>query len=47
MASELNKNIACSIEKAQKELDYKPKVTLYQGITDSLKEINLEKEFNE
>jgi len=47
VASELNKNIACSIEKAQKELGYKPKVALYQGITDSLKEINLEKEFNE
>ena len=34
--SELNKNIACSIEKAKKELGYSPKVDLYKGIKIAL-----------
>jgi nucleoside-diphosphate-sugar epimerase len=34
--SELNKNIACSIEKAKNELGYSPKVDLYNGIKIAL-----------
>ena len=37
--SEMNKNIACSIEKAKKELGYKPKYDLKKGMKKSLKEI--------
>ncbi len=34
--SEMNKTIACSIEKAQKELDYKPKFSLREGMKKSI-----------
>jgi len=34
--SELNKNIVCSIAKAQRELGYDPKIDLEEGITRSL-----------
>tara|TARA_Y100000768_G_C23989421_1_gene691198 strand:+ start:3011 stop:4063 length:1053 start_codon:yes stop_codon:yes gene_type:complete len=42
VASELNKSIACSIKKAKDQLGYNPKVSLYNGIKESLnkKEIN-------
>ena len=32
----MNKDIACSIEKAHKELGYKPKIELEEGIKCSL-----------
>jgi len=35
--SEMNKNIACSIEKAKKELGYKPTIDLYEGTYLSIK----------
>jgi len=35
--SEMNKNIACSVEKAKKELGYAPKVDLKEGMRRSLK----------
>ena len=35
--SELNKNIFCSIQKAQDILGYQPKIDLYQGMVNSLK----------
>lgn len=35
--SEMNKNIACSIKKAENELGYNPKVDLYSGTRDALK----------
>lgn len=35
--SEMNKTIACSIEKAEKDLDYQPKVALKEGMRRSLK----------
>jgi len=47
VASELNKNIACSIEKAKKDLGYKPKIALYDGIKLSLIGLDLNKYFNE
>lgn len=47
VASELNKNIACSIEKAKKELGYKPLISLYEGIKIALNTIDLKKEFYE
>ncbi len=34
--SELNKNIACDISKAERELGYSPKVDLYKGVKDAL-----------
>ncbi|HMP52907.1 MAG TPA: NAD-dependent epimerase/dehydratase family protein [Candidatus Melainabacteria bacterium] len=34
--SEMNKNIACSIERAKKELGYSPKVALEEGMTRSI-----------
>lgn len=34
--SEMNKNIACSIDKAKKELGYKPKVNLKEGMKRSI-----------
>lgn len=34
--SEMNKTIACSIEKAQKELDYNPKFSLREGMKKSI-----------
>ena len=34
--SEMNKNIACSIELAKKELGYSPKVALEEGMTRSI-----------
>jgi len=34
--SEMNKTIACSVEKAQKELGYAPKVGLEEGMRRSL-----------
>jgi len=37
VAGEMNKNIACSIEKAEKELGYKPKVSLKEGMEKSIK----------
>ena len=37
--SEMNKNIACSVRKAQSELDYKPEFSLITGMHNSLKEI--------
>jgi len=36
VAGEMNKDIACSIEKAEKELGYKPKVALEQGMKESI-----------
>ena len=35
--SELNKNIFCSIQKAEDELGYKPKFELYSGMRESIK----------
>lgn len=35
--SEMNKNIACSIDKAQKELKYRPNINLEEGMRRSLK----------
>ena len=35
--SEMNKNIACSIEKAKKELGYNPKIALEEGMLRSIK----------
>ena len=35
--SEMNKTIACSVEKAKKELGYEPKVSLEEGMRRSLK----------
>ncbi len=29
---EMNKNVACSIEKARRELEYKPKIELREGM---------------
>tara|TARA_B100001093_G_scaffold518980_1_gene605855 strand:- start:223 stop:1266 length:1044 start_codon:yes stop_codon:yes gene_type:complete len=46
VASELNKNIACSIEKAKRDLGYNPKISLYDGIKHSLKHIDFENEFS-
>ena len=37
--SEMNKNIACSIEKAIKDLGFKPKFSLEKGMEMSLKEL--------
>jgi nucleoside-diphosphate-sugar epimerase len=37
VAGEMNKNIACSIEKARVELGYNPKVGLYEGMKRSIK----------
>jgi len=34
--SEMNKTIACSIEKAQRELEYKPKFSLREGMKKSI-----------
>ena len=34
--SEMNKTIACSIKKAQRELDYKPKFSLREGMKKSI-----------
>ncbi len=34
--SEMNKNIACSVEKAQRELGYAPTVELEEGMRRSL-----------
>lgn len=34
--SELNKNIACDISKAERELGYNPKVDLYNGVKEAL-----------
>jgi nucleoside-diphosphate-sugar epimerase len=34
--SEMNKNIACSVAKAQRELDYKPTVALEEGMRRSI-----------
>ncbi len=45
VASELNKNIACSIEKAKRELGYKPLISLYDGIKIALDQVDLKKEF--
>ncbi len=36
VAGEMNKNIACSIEKAEKELGYNPTVDLYEGMKRSI-----------
>ncbi len=36
VVGELNKNIACSIEKAKKDLDYKPKIGLREGMRRSI-----------
>lgn len=36
VAGEMNKNIACSIEKAKKELGYKPKIGLEEGMRISI-----------
>jgi len=36
VAGEMNKNIACSIEKAEKELGYEPKVDLEEGMRRSI-----------
>ena len=47
VASELNKNIACSIKKAKDELGYKPLISLYDGIKYSLNEIDVKKIMNE
>lgn len=35
--SEMNKNIFCSIKKAENDLQYKPKFNLYSGMTESIK----------
>ena len=35
--SEMNKNIACSIKKAQEELGYNPKISLREGMKHSIK----------
>ncbi len=37
VAGEMNKNIACSIEKAKKELGYCPKISLREGMRRSIK----------
>jgi nucleoside-diphosphate-sugar epimerase len=34
--SEMNKNIACSIAKAEKELGYQPKIALEEGMRRSI-----------
>ena len=39
--SEMNKNIACDISHAKKRLNYKPKISLYDGIKLSLKDQSL------
>lgn len=36
VAGEMNKNIACSIKKAKKDLDYKPKIGLREGMRRSI-----------
>ena len=36
VAGEMNKNIACSIEKAKKELGYKPRISLRKGMEISI-----------
>ena len=36
VAGEMNKNIACSIEKAEKELEYKPQIEIYEGMRRSI-----------
>jgi len=36
VAGEMNKDIACSVEKAKKELGYKPKVSLKEGMKRSI-----------
>jgi nucleoside-diphosphate-sugar epimerase len=36
VAGEMNKDIACSIEKAKKELGYKPKISLKEGMKRSI-----------
>ncbi|MFC2056474.1 hypothetical protein ACFLTO_02760, partial [Chloroflexota bacterium] len=36
VVGELNKNIACSIEKAKKDLGYKPKISLKEGMGRSI-----------
>jgi nucleoside-diphosphate-sugar epimerase len=35
--SEMNKNIACSVEKAKKELGYDPRISLEEGMRRSLR----------
>jgi len=37
VAGEMDKDIACNIEKAEKELGYKPEVSLKQGMKNSIK----------
>ena len=34
--SEINKNIACSVSKAKRELGFKPKIALEEGMRQSL-----------
>jgi nucleoside-diphosphate-sugar epimerase len=36
VAGEMNKDIACSIEKARRELGYNPKIDLKEGMKRSL-----------
>jgi nucleoside-diphosphate-sugar epimerase len=36
VAGEMNKDIACSIEKARKELGYEPKIELKEGMRCSI-----------
>jgi nucleoside-diphosphate-sugar epimerase len=38
--SELNKNIACDISLAKKELNYMPKIGLYEGTFKVIKQLN-------
>lgn len=42
--SELNKNIACTVQKAQSDLGYEPVSSLCYGLRDTLKRISLSKE---
>ena len=37
--SEMNKTIACSIQKAQNEINYHPTISLYEGTAMSIKSI--------
>ena len=37
--SEMNKTIACSIKKAEDDLNYKPTIDLYQGTKMSIESI--------
>lgn len=36
VVGELNKNVACSVEKAKKDLDYKPEISLREGMRRSI-----------